>query len=158
MKIIVRFLAISILLLTGMSLLQAQPPGGGGWSATPAQMAERQTSRMKESLGLSEEQTAKVSEINLKYATKMHEARQNNQGDFAAMREVMQTMRQEQDEELKTVLNETQFQQWEKIRAEQRGPGMGPRQGQGAPEQKPAKEKKKDKSKDKKKKGNSTEG
>ena len=107
--------------------LLAQP--GGGWNADPEQRANQQTATMTEKLALSDAQSAKAKEINLKYANKMKEARANANGDREAMRGTMTTLRQEQDKELQTIMTDEQWQQWVKYRDEQRanrgsfGPG-----------------------------------
>ncbi len=111
---------------TGAISLNAQRGGGMGWD--PEKRAEQQTANMTEKLSLSEAQSAKVKEINLKYAQKMKEARENATGDREAMRASMVAMRDEQDKELQTVLTEEQWQQWVKFRDEQkenRGKGAG---------------------------------
>lgn len=134
----IKLLAMAMLLLAGFTL-QAQP-GGGGRDMNPEKRAEQQTAQMTEKLSLSEAQTGKVKEINLKYANKMKEARDAADGDWSSMRETMTALRDEQDKELKTVLTEEQYTQWDRIRTEQRnnrggrmGPGNQPDAGKAAP-------------------------
>ena len=125
--------------LNGRRLLQAQP--GGGWGGDPKQRADMQTQLMTDSLALSEAQSAKVGEINLKYAQKMQDAREGATaaGDWESMRATMQTMRAEQDKELQTVMTQDQWQSWTQIRETLRAQRGGPGGRQpGAP---PAKEK-----------------
>ncbi len=123
-----RISVISLLLLSCLAL-QAQP-GGGGRMMNPEQRAEQQTAQMTEQLALSEAQTGKVRDINLKYANKMKEARDKSDGDWSAMRETMTAIRGEQDQELQTVLTQEQWTQWVAFREAQRanrpGGGMGP--------------------------------
>ncbi|MBK6929418.1 MAG: DUF4890 domain-containing protein [Saprospirales bacterium] len=119
-----------ILFLSGALALQAQP--GGGRMMNPEQRAEQQTTLMTEKLALSEAQVNKVQEINLRYANKMKDARDQADGDWEAMRETMGLIRQEQDNELQTVLTQEQWQQWVAYREEMRanrgnyGRGGGP--------------------------------
>ena len=102
--------------------MQAQPPGGGERpSMDPVKRAEKQTAMMTEQLTLSEAQSVKVQEINLKYAEKSKAMREaNTSGDRTAMREQMTALRTAQDAELKTMLTSDQWAAWEKIQAEQR--------------------------------------
>lgn len=118
MKITFKILALTFLLCAAFLNAEAQR---GDWNSDPEQRAEQQTARMKEQLSLSDKQAEKVKAINLKYANKMKETRDANTGDdWQAMRETIMKLRQEQDEELKGVLTTEQFENWQKIREEQR--------------------------------------
>ncbi len=126
MRKTIHFLLLLVMTTTGVAGLNAQRGGGMNWD--PEKRAEQQTANMTEKLSLSEAQTAKVKEINLKYAKKMSEARQSADGDREAMRATMLSIREEQDKELQTVLTEEQWQQWVKFRDERkenRGKGAG---------------------------------
>ncbi|MCC6462614.1 MAG: DUF4890 domain-containing protein [Saprospiraceae bacterium] len=118
MRTFVKMTAAALLLLTAAAL-QAQPGGGPG-RMSPEQRAEQQTTNMTEQLSLSEAQSSKVGEINLKYAQKMKELRASADGDRDAMRAAMGTIRQEQDAELQTVLTQDQWKKWDAYRQEQR--------------------------------------
>ncbi len=102
--------------------VQAQPPAGGDRPMMdPVKRAEQQTAQMTEKLALSEAQSVKIKEINLKYAEKSKAMREaNTDGDWSATREKMTALRTEQDAELKTMLTSDQWATWEKVRAEQR--------------------------------------
>lgn len=113
------FVGALVVLIGVMGVLSAQPGGEGRWM-NPEQRAEQQTALMKERLTLSEAQTAKVQEINVKYARQLQDARQKNEGDWEAMRTQMTRIRQAQDEELQTVLTQEQWQQWLAAREEMR--------------------------------------
>ncbi len=126
-----------ILLLACFGILQigtalAQP---GGRNMDPVQRAEAQTQLMTDSLSLSEAQSAKVKEVNLKYAQKSKELfEKNTEGDWEAMRASMMALRAEQDAELKVFLTEEQWANWERIRSKMRGPGgRGGGEGKRAP-------------------------
>ena len=153
MKKTIKLLAPALLLLAGIAL-QAQP-GGGGRNMNPEQRAQEQTALMTEKLTLSEAQTAKVGEINLKYANKMKEARDAADGDWSTMRETMGAIRAEQDKELQTVLTKDQWTKWSEYREEMRanrggmGQGNQPKPddaGKGKSEKKGKKDKKNKKS------------
>lgn len=118
MRTFVKMTAAALLLLTAAAL-QAQPGGGPG-RMSPEQRAEQQTTNMTEQLSLSEAQSTKVGEINLKYAQKMKALRTSADGDRDAMRAAMGTIRQEQDAELQTVLTQDQWKKWDAYRQEQR--------------------------------------
>ncbi|WP_075591055.1 DUF4890 domain-containing protein [Labilibacter marinus] len=111
--------------------VNAQGPQRGG---TPEEMAKKQTEKMKKDLSLSEDQVTKVSAINLKYAKKIDEVRNNASGDRAAMRESMQPIRKARNAEMKKVLSEDQYKtmvEKDKEMMEKRrqggGQGRGPR-------------------------------
>ena len=120
MKFTIKSILPALLLTAGFTTMQAQR-GGGGQGMDPVKRAEQQTTLMTEKLSLSEAQTLKVKEINLKYGQKTKEARDANaDGDWSAMRETMTKLRQEQNAELKTVLTAEQFDTWAKYQEEQR--------------------------------------
>lgn len=126
MKINIRILP-AIALLLGHLALHAQP-SGSGWGGDPKQRADMQTQLMTDSLSLSDAQSAKVGDINLKYAQKMQDARAGvAEGDWESMRATMQTLRAEQDKELQSVMTQDQWQSWtqirENLRAQRGGPG-----------------------------------
>ena len=121
MKLMLKFFALTALLILSSVQLEAQR---GGRDMNPEARAEAQTKQMTEDLALSEAQTAKVSEVNLKYAQKMTKAREDADGDWSSMREVMTKMREEQMTELKTYLSEEQFATYEKLQAERRSKGQ----------------------------------
>lgn len=143
MKKTIQFvLAFVIMALTTITTY-AQPPGGGGRMGRmdPEQRAERQATMMQDSLLLTDELTAEVEAVLLVYAEKMGAAREEAQGDFGAMRETMQNLRNEQNEELQALLTEEQWTKWEAIQtAMMQNRGQRPR-GEGG------RGKKKDKSK-----------
>ncbi len=147
MRTILQFVRIA-LFLAGFVSLQAQP---GGWgNSDPKQRAEFQTKIMTDSLSLSDAQSAKVGEINLKYAQKMQDARANSpEGDWEAMRAAMQTIRAEQDKELQTVMTQEQWQRWAQIREAMRAQRGG--SGGAQPGPPPGKDKPKGKNKGKSK-------
>jgi Spy/CpxP family protein refolding chaperone len=116
-------------LITGLlfaTIVMAQPPQGGqqggpGRPINPEEMVKRQTEEMVKELGLDAKQTEKVTAINKKYADKMGEIFQNSQGDREGMREKMQTLSVQKNEELKTILTAeqlTKYQELEKQRME----------------------------------------
>ena len=113
---------VLMLLLIG-SAIQAQPRQRGG---DPKARAEKTAQMMADSLTLSDAQQAKAEEILLKYSSKMTEARQNADGDWEALRESMQTLRQDQEKELRQILTTDQYDRWKALRSE-----MRMRRGQG---------------------------
>lgn len=94
--------------------------GNGRRNLDPEQLAERQTTEMVESLALSDAQASKVAEVNLKYAQKMKDMRDNMEGDWSQMRELMMKVREERSNEMKTYLTEEQHASWLKIEEERR--------------------------------------
>ncbi|TKG93446.1 DUF4890 domain-containing protein [Puteibacter caeruleilacunae] len=101
----------------------------------PKERAQKSTKAMIEKLSLNKEQGEKIGEINLKYAEKMQEIFKKGKGNRDQMRSSMQTMRKDQEAEIKKVLTEEQYkkyQAWQKERRQQQGQrGQGRGQGQG---------------------------
>ena len=91
---------------------------------------QQQYQEMIAMLELTPEQETEFSAITRKYREKMQTIRQNNQGDFQAMRSEMQTLRQEQNEELKAILTVEQFEKYQNYVKEQRENRRG-RRGNG---------------------------
>ncbi|MCC9138986.1 DUF4890 domain-containing protein [Pontibacter silvestris] len=114
---------IGLFLLFSQTLFAQQRP-----SMDPAETAKEQASRMKSALQLSDEQTAKVEELNLKYMNKMKEHRASSGEDRSKMRQQMQVMQGEKESELKSILNEEQWQVYQSKKDEL---GKGERNGGG---------------------------
>src|SRR5680860_189712 len=89
----------------------------GGDMPSPEERAKQQTAQMTEHLKLTDEQQKEVGDINLTYAKKMMEARQEAAGDRTAMRSNMEAMQKEKSEALKKVLTEDQFKTLEEMRS-----------------------------------------
>jgi hypothetical protein len=121
---------VCVFILISVSV-NAQPPRG---QYNPEDMAKRQTEQMKADLELSDEQVKTVGVINDKYSKKMGEAFQQSAGNREQMRETMQKMRSEKNEELKEVLTAEQFDKHKKIE-EQRMQEFRQRRGDGADRQ-----------------------
>jgi Spy/CpxP family protein refolding chaperone len=84
---------------------------------SPEEMSKKVTEKMKEKLKLTDEQTQKVSDINLKYAQQMDEIRKQNTqpADRQANHEKMKELREKKLAEMKTVLTPEQFEQYQKM-------------------------------------------
>lgn len=101
-----------ILLIFGVSLLHAQPPGGGRGGFDPQEMIEREKETvLKKVEGLSEDQTMLISGIYDEFGTTLketfEEVRKNR--NFSEMRTKMEGLRAEKDLLIKDVLNEEQY-------------------------------------------------
>lgn len=119
-----KFLAMVALFFTFSFAANAQRAGK---SIDPAQSAEKQTAHMVEQLSLDEIQAVKVKEINLTYAKKMKEAREDNKGNRNAMKEIMTAINTEKTAEIKQVLTDEQFQSFEEMVAKKRKGKRGKR-------------------------------
>lgn len=106
-------------LLVGSFTLAAQAQRGRT-NMSLEERAEKQTERMTKQLGLSDAQSAKVQELNLKYGEKIKEVRDNADGDREAMRANLETLQTERNAELKTLLTEAQYASHLKTEAERR--------------------------------------
>ncbi len=126
------FSLLAFVALVTLPLQAQQPKREGG---TPEEMAKRQTERMKKSLELTDQQSVKVSEINLKFIKKQAEVRKDAGEDRTAMREAMVKIRKERQAELKGAMSDAQYQKMleqEKEMMQNKGQGRGQRsQGQG---------------------------
>jgi periplasmic protein CpxP/Spy len=78
---------------------------------TPEQRAERQTTMMQKNMNLTTDQTAKVKDINAKYASKNADLMQAG-GDQSQAR---QKMMMDKEAEMKGVLTADQFAQYQKM-------------------------------------------
>lgn len=92
---------------------------------SPEERAEKQTAMMKEELSLTEDQVAKVEEINLKYAQKNEELREQYKGEREAIMTAFRESQQLKEEELAQVLTEEQMtklqEKKEEMRSQRRG-------------------------------------
>lgn len=86
-------------------------------NSTPEERAQMQTEYLKTNLGLDEQQTQKVSGINLKYAEKMQSVLQGSGGRFAKMK-AAKSVNQEKDAELKQVFTSEQAKKYDEMKAE----------------------------------------
>lgn len=93
-------------------------------AGTPEQRAERQTSRMEQTLQLSAEQKQSIYSANLDAARKMEPYVSNMKENRQAIREIQQA----KDAQYKNVLNADQYRQYEQMKAERRSK-MGARHG-----------------------------
>ena len=132
------FIAVMMLLVFGCNQNRnsgnnpGEGPGGmrpGNFN--PEEMAKRQTEELKEVLGLNKEQEKQLYELTLENGKKMQKMReeiQSSDGGFEGMREQMKLMREEQNNKIKEVLSEEQFEKYQAWQEERRA-----RRGQGGP-------------------------
>lgn len=84
---------------------------------TPQERAGIQTAFLKDKLGLSPEETAKVEAINLKYAEKAEPVIKGSDGPFSRMRQ-MKEIQSEKDADMKTALTPAQYQAYDAAKDE----------------------------------------
>ena len=103
---------------------QAGPRGGGPRGG----QGQEQMQALIAELGLNEDQQEEWQAINQKYRGQMRAMREEANGDFASMRGKMQELRAAQNEEIKAILTDEQYQKYEKFVAERRSNrrGRGP--------------------------------
>lgn len=106
-------------LIIGISTLLAQPRGGQR-DINPEEMAKRQTDRLDDVLDLNKDQEEQVYELNLETGKKMRDLRSENRGDFEAMREKMGEIRKVQNKQMKKILTDKQWPEYEKFMEERR--------------------------------------
>ncbi len=111
------FLLIALVMGTMVSMAQ-------NWqNSSPEDMAKRQTEQIKEKCGLDKAQEKKVYDLYLSSSKKMAEMRGQMQGGGGPsddMREKMTKMREDQNKEMKKILNAAQYTKYEKYLEERR--------------------------------------
>ncbi len=116
------FLLIALMLGTMVSMAQ-------NWqSATPEEMAKRQTDQIKEKCGLDKAQEKKVYDLSLETSKKMAKMREEMQGGGGPsdeMRAKMTKMRDEQNAEMKKILSADQYKKYEQYLEERRAARQG---------------------------------
>ncbi len=97
---------------------------GQNWqNATPEEMAKRQTDQIKEKCGLDKAQEKKVYDLNLETSKKMAKMRDemiSAGGPNEEMRAKMGKIRDEQNAEMKKILNADQYKKYEQYLEERR--------------------------------------
>lgn len=112
MKHILKTFALITLTLLGTHALFAQG------MRSPQQMADMMTQRMEKAItGLSQTQKDSISAINLEFANARRALFQNSGGDMSSVRPKMMALRTEQGARFKTVLNDDQYKQYQKMQA-----------------------------------------
>ena len=112
-------LILTMLIFIGAQA-NAQTPDQKSSGRTPEQMAQFQTDKMKEHLGLTGDLLTSVQNINLKYAHKIASIRQSD-SDMESKKEQMIELKGQKESDLKAVLTEEQLSQWRKARNEMAG-------------------------------------
>ncbi len=104
---------------------------------TPEERAAKHTEHMTKELGLSADQTAKVADINQRYATALGEVKEST-AERDAKREQAKGMRDRRDQELKQVLTAEQYAKMLELRKQKQGEMKARHKGTGgSPEARP---------------------
>jgi Spy/CpxP family protein refolding chaperone len=101
---------VLMLMLLVSSITVAQPGRGN--------RTEMTLKKIKEKVGLTEQQTAKVKEILEKSQEKMRKEFETNDGDRSAMREAMQKLMKESDAEIEKLLTKEQGKKFDEYKKE----------------------------------------
>ena len=113
---------MGLLLMVGLMSAEAQRRQGGGQRPDPKEMANKTADTWQEEFGLSDEQRTKVYDWIIESGElrreKMQELRASGSVDREAMREEFQNFQAEREEELKKILNDTQWTAYEKWKKE----------------------------------------
>ncbi len=114
-------LFLSAMVISYISYSQGgQGSQGGRRDFNPEEQAKKNTEAMKERLKLTDDQYKKVEKINLEAANKMKYTYDNAMGDREAMRSAMMKVNDETNKELKAVLTEEQWKEYELMQKERR--------------------------------------
>ncbi len=92
---------------------------------TPVERAKKQTNRMIEKIGLSEQQAVQVEQINLTFAEKISSLYDGEKVDKEAMKASREELKLERIAAMKRILTEEQFVTFSQMK------GMGKRKGKG---------------------------
>jgi len=128
-------LAFLFILTISVSAQRGDRGSRGDRERSPEKTAERQTARLVESLDLDEAQAEKVQALNLVYAEKImtarKEAREKEEAEREKNRELLKSLRDEQEAELIKLLTPEQAEKLAAIKTDRKGKGRrgarGPR-------------------------------
>ncbi len=103
-----------------MNTLHAQ--GNAAKMPEPKVLAEKEVEMMTKDLSLTSEQAQKITPIALKYAEKRKEVSEEglNTGDWSSTGAKMEKLSQEKDVELKPILTEVQYIEYQKFKKKMR--------------------------------------
>lgn len=103
----------------------------------PETIANRQVEQLNEALNLSKEQQKQIHDVMIESFENMQKVREDLQkdgGDFSGMREQMQKMREDQNEKMRSILSDEQWQKYQDYQQEMRSKrGQGGTGGFGGP-------------------------
>ncbi len=101
---------------------------GGGQMPEPKEMADREVQRLKKELILTDDQTAKITPISLKYAEQMKTiiADAREEGDFSGVRAKMEVLQKAKSAEVVPLLTDEQKPKYEAFKKKmlERAQGM----------------------------------
>jgi hypothetical protein len=116
-KIAVTLAATALLLMASVLGVWAQLDRLA--NTTPQERARMQTEFMASRLGLTQDQTRAIGDLNLKYAQRMEPIIKGSEGPFMKLRQ-MREINEEKEAELKGILSPDQFQKYQASREEMR--------------------------------------
>ena len=102
----------------GSTIVSAQPRYDR--SSSPEDRAKQQTAQLKELLDLNADQEKQIYELNLQTGKQMASMRGQGNANPQGMREKMMKMREEQNEKMKAILTEAQWNKYQKYLEERR--------------------------------------
>lgn len=130
---LVRFLAVAVALAcVAPTMARAQDQGGGPGGGRGGRGRNRPSmaDQLKDAIGLTDDQVAKVQGFEDAMRAEMQKARDDNQGgDWSAMRDKMQAMRTKVQDQIRGILTDEQkpkFEDWVKKQDERRRNWGGP--------------------------------
>jgi Skp family chaperone for outer membrane proteins len=99
--------------------------------AQPYQRNQAQPDSLKTVLGLSDEQVAKWKALQASHQEERKAMREKHEESRKAMQDDWRTMQEKRQNELKAILTETQYQQWQAIQQKQMEERRAARKGPG---------------------------
>lgn len=135
MKTLKTIAVLALFMVGSVSFAQGPGQGGGRQTRSATERAKSETERLVTALALDEAQTAKILEINLKYAVQDSIMHQNNSGAQMDREKMMQDMRTRQEAkstEVQAILKEDQIVKYKKF-LEERQQRNANQRGQGTP-------------------------
>lgn len=117
MNLVKSLLGLALIFAVSTTTFAQDTPVKGKKGKTAEQMAERQTVKLTKTLNLSEAQAAQVKAINLKYATERKDIK-GNATQSKTVKEKLKALGEQQQQEIRAVLNEEQLASYDQQKAE----------------------------------------
>lgn len=97
---------------------EMNPEKKAAWKAKKAEMHQKHMDNMKQELALSDQQVSKINALHERKKTERNAQIKQNEALRAERKAQMEEKRTEMDNEMKSILNPTQYTKWQTMRKE----------------------------------------